>query len=669
MTIGLGIDTGGTYTDGVLMDMGSKKVLDWSKALTTRDDLTKGISETIEKLDPDLLREVSLVSLSSTLATNTVVEGKGCRVGVLSIGREYDRSAHADEYAFINGAHDLDGNETVPLDEDACVRALNGMNGKIDAVAISGYLSIRNREHEERAAELAKKILDVPAVCGHELSRGLGFNERTTTAIMNARLIPIITNLILSVKSSLDRFGITAPLMIVKGDGSVMNSETAVSRPVETILSGPASSIMGAKAITDEPDAIVIDVGGTTTDIGVLRNGYPRLEREGAVIGGKRTRVLAASVSTFGIGGDSRIVVNGTKAILSPVRVIPICIAAVKWPRIKNELNRLNDAKPSSSSESVSVEQIRQETEFFVAARPYTTENLLDFEKRFLDMIRDNPTGLREGETALGVTGLAFSVCKMESLGLLTRIGVTPTDILHAEGSYVEYDCDASVTAVGYLSRKARMSQAEFIAMVKDMVVHKIARCLMEDLIMEELGTVTHDQVVSDMMRKAITGQSGMDYSVSISLNKPIIGIGAPVSAWLPRVASIFNTRLIISEKSGVGNAIGAISGSVAVTETALIRPVTGNITAGPQCVVFTDSGKFKFECLDDAIDFAMKDCSQTAIRKAEAAGARNVSTDFSVRKKTYHNGCEGGPEALLEAIVEVRATGKPDLSNGQASG
>lgn len=668
MTIGLGIDTGGTYTDGVLMDMESKEILGWSKALTTRDDLTKGISETIRKLDLDLLKKVSLVSLSSTLATNTVVEGKGCRVGVLCIGREYDESTPANEYAFVSGSHDLDGNETAPLDENTCIRALNNMNGKIDAVAISGYLSIRNPEHEERVAELTKKILNVPAICGHELSKGLGFNERTTTAIMNARLIPVIANLILSVRSSLDSFGITAPLMIVKGDGSVMNSDTAVSRPVETILSGPASSIMGARAITGELDAIVIDMGGTTTDIGVLRNGYPRLEKEGAIIEGRRTRVLAASVSTFGIGGDSRIVVNGTKTLLTPIRAMPICIAAIKWPRIKKDLEKLKDMKPTVASESVNVEQMRQDTEFFVSARPYSTEILLDFEKKFLNIIHDNPMGLKEGEATLGVTGLAFSISKMERLGLLTRIGVTPTDILHAEGTYMEYDGEASTMAVNYLSVKTRMDTAAFISMVKDMVVYKIAKSLMDDLIMEESNAVPRDPVSLEIVKKAITGQAGIDYGVSIGINKPIIGIGAPVSAWLPQIASIFGTKLIISEKSEVGNAIGAISGSVTVTETVLIRPITGNISANPQCIVFTDRGKFKFESLDDAMNFAKKECSQTAIRKAKTAGARNVSTDFSVRKKTYHNEWEDSSEALLEAIVEVRATGKPDFSDSQVS-
>ena len=318
MTIGLGIDTGGTYTDSVILDMDSGRILSRAKDLTTRNDLVIGITGSIGKHRPELLKKISLVSLSSTLATNSVVEGKGCRAGLISIGRRYDGTVTADVYAQVAGSHDLKGNEKVPLDEEAAKAALSEMKGKVDAIAITGYLSIRNPEHEERLAHLADEILGVPVVQGHELSSGLGFNERTTTALMNARLIPVITDLIESVKKSLAKFGIDAPLMIVKGDGTVLNEASAVKRPVETVLSGPASSLTGAKALTGLKDAVMIDIGGTTTDIGVLRNGCPRLEKEGALIGGKRTRVLAAAVSTYGIGGDSRSIVNGTRIELTP---------------------------------------------------------------------------------------------------------------------------------------------------------------------------------------------------------------------------------------------------------------------------------------------------------------------------------------------------------------
>lgn len=360
---------------------------------------------------------------------------------------------------------------------------------------------------------------------------------------MNARLIPVITDLIESVKKSLAKFGIDAPLMIVKGDGTVLNEASAVKRPVETVLSGPASSLTGAKALTGLKDAVMIDIGGTTTDIGVLRNGFPRLEKEGALIGGKRTRVLAAAVSTYGIGGDSRIIVNGTRIELTPVRVIPLCIATTKWPHVREKLQDLAHRVPGHAAETVTADEILQETEFFTPAKPVTTETMQECDRRLLELIAKEPKTLEEAGDAIGVLPYTFNVSRLEKLGLVTRIGVTPSDILHAEESYVEYDYKASKQAVDYLARKALLGFDEFVSTVKDMIETKIATCLMKDLLLEDGGFEDLGPAAEDLIRKAVSGKDGLDFGVSIRIKKPIIGIGAPVGAWLPRIAEIFHTQ------------------------------------------------------------------------------------------------------------------------------
>ena len=238
MRFGLGIDTGGTYTDSVILDMDSGMTVCRSKALTTRDDLSKGINESVSGLDRSMLKKVVLVSLSSTLATNSVVEGKGCRVGLLTIGTGYDPAAAPEFYAEIGGKFDLSGNEVEELDEEGAKAALESMKGKVDAVAVAGYLSVRNPGHENAVRRLAHDILGVPAVCGHDLSSQLGFSQRTATAVMNARLIQVIADLIRSVKDSMKALGVDAPLMIVKGDGSVMG-ETSACLDLHPASSGP----------------------------------------------------------------------------------------------------------------------------------------------------------------------------------------------------------------------------------------------------------------------------------------------------------------------------------------------------------------------------------------------------------------------------------------------
>ena len=444
MELGLGIDTGGTYTDAVLIDLESNSIISKAKALTTRDDLSVGIRNSMKLFDRSLLKKVSMVSLSSTLATNSVVEGKGCRVGVISVGRDFDSSIVADESITISGGHDLNGAELNPLDIDSAEKFMNSIKNKVDSIAITSYLSVRNPEHELILKDLASKILNLPVVCGHELSSSLGFNERTITSVMNARLIPIIKELISSMKSAMVEYDINAPLMIVKGDGSLMNDEIAVERPVETVLSGPAASMIGAKTLTGLNDAIVMDMGGTTTDIGILRNGQPRLEKEGAMIGGKRTRVLAAEIYTSGIGGDSRIVVKGNKFSLTPLRVMPLCIATTKWPQLLPRLEEISKRCFFFNLESINVNNIVQDIEFFVKIKDIKDAPLSENDRKLLEYISNEPFSLSEAGASLNLHPFAFNVSKMEELGMIQRIGLTPTDILHAEGSYIEYDRKAS---------------------------------------------------------------------------------------------------------------------------------------------------------------------------------------------------------------------------------
>ena len=394
MKIGLGMDTGGTYTDAVIMDLDTGEVLDKAKSMTTREDLCIGIRGAIEGIDGDLLEEVTVVALSSTLATNSVVEGKGCRVGLVCIGGDYNKAVSADYSVKVAGGHDYHGDPNEPLDTDAVRRFLESVRGKVDGLAVSGYLSIRNPEHEDAVREMAKEMLGVPVVCGHELSSSLGFSERTTTCIMNSRLIPVMDGLIRSVEAVLREKGVHAPLMIFRGDGSMMSGEVARERPVETILSGPAASLMGAMHMTGIRDAVVMDMGGTTTDIGVLRDGRPSLDPEGAVIGGKRTRVMAAQIATSGIGGDSRIVVNQGRIVLTSLRVMPLCVAARRWPHVAEHLSSLMSNLPTRYMRPVNVENKVFRTEFLrTIGRPRDPSMVTQADDELLDLVSSRPYG------------------------------------------------------------------------------------------------------------------------------------------------------------------------------------------------------------------------------------------------------------------------------------
>ena len=658
---GLGFDTGGTYTDAVIIDLSSNKIVCSAKSLTTRNDLSLGIAGAISTFDRNLMKDVRMVSLSSTLATNSIVEGKGCRVGLIAAGREFDHSIPVDEYICISGGHDLSGKEKDTLDEQSARDFMRSVKGKIDGLAITCYLSVRNPSHENRLAEIAKEELDIPIVCGHQLSSSLGFNERTVTCVMNARLIPIIKDLMTSVKKVMKDVGIDAPLMIVKGDGSIMGEAIALERPIETILSGPAASLIGAKTLTGAKDAIVMDMGGTTTDIGILRNGTPRLEKEGAVIGGRRTRVLAAEIATSGIGGDSRILVNGGQLSLASLRVVPLCIAASKYPCLLEKLKKVADMPARFTPGCLDEKKVMQEIEYFIKLKDIEGIFLTEDDNRFLASIEKEPKSLTEAGDELSIHPYSININKMEEVGMIQRIGLTPTDILHGEGTYVEFNREASLYGIRHQAGKMKLSDEEFIKQAKQAVIDKIAKELLKKLMFEETGQMYTDKIGNDLMDKAITGKMGLDLGCRIKLNKPIIGIGAPVSAYFPQVAEKFDTKLLLSEYSHVGNAVGAITGNIVESIDIVIKPKKGEGGSDdPRCTVFASFGTFEYDSYKAALAFAEEKARDMMSEAAVKAGADKIEIKTDLQEKKFGFDETYGGSVLIEAKLTVTAVGKP---------
>lgn len=660
---GLGIDTGGTYTDGAILDMETGEVLCSAKSLTTRNDLAIGIGNVIGKLDPSLFSCIRLIGISSTLATNSVVEGKGCRVGLMVIGHEAPENIPVDEMVQLDGGHNLQGESRAELDIKGAREFVEAMREKVDAFAISSYLSVRNPEHEIKIKELIKSETDLPVVCGHELSSALGFNERTVTAVLNARLIPIITDLIASLKKVQESTGIKAPLMIVKGDGSLMDESVARERPVETILSGPAASIIGSKALTGLNDAIIVDVGGTTTDIGILRDGRPRLDPEGATLGNWRTRVQAVDVFTSGIGGDSRIVVSGGKLHLSSLRVVPLCIASSTWPSIRPKLEALSGSRSKWVPSYMDLDSVPQTTEFYTFNRRFNGERLGPEQEKVLELVAQEPRSLYELAELLNVHPLSLNLRKMEALGMILRIGLTPTDMLHAEGSYVEYDAEASRLAVEIQAANAEMEAADLVTTAKCMVIEKIAIEVFKKLIYEEAGEGKMCDIAKNLVDNMIRGTGRRDFAADIRLNKPIIGIGAPVGAYLPGVADIFHTDLMLPRDSGIGNAAGAVSGNVMETMEMLIKPRKGMGTMeNPPCTLHWMQEKKDFESLEEALAYARAEGGRLVKEMAIASGADTVELIVDNHRKEAALDRGWGSNVLLEVKLTITAVGKPRL-------
>ena len=648
MVLGLGIDTGGTYTDSVVIDMDTNEIVCRSKALTTRDNLINGIVASLKGLANT--EKISIVSLSSTLATNSIVEGKSCRVGLIVMGKKFGHTVRVAQYAYIDAELDLKGRTVKKLKPEDAREAIEQMRGKVDVLAVVGYMSVRNPSHEETVRSMAETMLGIPVVCAHDLTSKLGFEQRANTAIINAGLIPTIIDLINAVSKALDDLGIEAPLMIVKGDGSIMNAATAIKRPIKTIMSGPASSLTSAMVHTGVQDALIADIGGTTTDLGIIRGGFVRTLDTGAVVGGHRTRVRAADVSTYGMGGDSRISVEKGKIVLSTIRIIPICIAASRWPNVKEWVGSLANLD-SSPSDTVS------DCEFYTRASNDEYSYLTDCDKRFLKAIEERPYPVREVSESLEIPFDRFCLKDLESEGYVTRIGVTPTDILAAEGTYEEYDTDASKKAVTLLAKKAGMDLDVFIRETKKAIVNKISRCIMDHMIRAETG---RDELSEgDMVMIEEILKETRDYSIGMKLNMPLVGIGAPVGAWLPDVAKVFDTELILPENYDVGNAIGAISSSVTEVVELSVRAAFQDFSDEPECTVYNGEDAFEFPDKDEAIEFAIEEATKIATKRAIESGASEVNVEHRVDETCID--VEGkGKKIFRGATVIVRASGKP---------
>ncbi|MDD4496832.1 MAG: hydantoinase/oxoprolinase family protein, partial [Methanosarcinaceae archaeon] len=314
MNYSLGIDAGGTYTDAVIVRNSDDTVVAASKALTTYPDPLGGIKNAIDGLDEEYVKNVKVVSVSTTLSTNTILEGTGFPVGLILVGN-YDitQELPTTHYIQVSGGHKYNGERAAPLDLEAVRKFALEVKDRVSAFAVSSFFSIRNPEHEVEVKKTVLELTGLPVVCAHELSQDLGAYERAITAFFNAQLIPISEKFMQTVVNETESRGMDARVLMLKCDGSVVGIKKALQKPIESIFSGPAGSLVGAAFLSKKETCAMIDVGGTSTDISLIKNGVPEMSEAGAVVGGWKTRVRAIKMETSAMGGDSHIWVKGKK--------------------------------------------------------------------------------------------------------------------------------------------------------------------------------------------------------------------------------------------------------------------------------------------------------------------------------------------------------------------
>jgi N-methylhydantoinase A/oxoprolinase/acetone carboxylase beta subunit len=353
--LSLGIDTGGTFTDGVLLDPQRHEIIRTAKVITTHHDLKICIAQVLDQLAPDEPESIRMVSLSTTLATNAIVEGKSRPVALFLLGYDpqlvyqyqFHRQFGTDLYYFIPGGMDLQGREQAPLDEAALEEHARRQMGQVEALAVSSYAATLNADHEERAGELLHRFTGLPVVQGHHLTSRLNSIRRATTASLNAGLLSTAYEFLNTVQVILERRGICCPLIMVRGDGSLVSAAFASHRPVEIIHSGPATSAVGGLYLAGVRSALVVDIGGTTTDLALLENGRVLLDGGEATVGGYQTSVRTIRARSFGLGGDSQIRFTPRgEFTIGPERVIPLSYLAHAYPEVRRDLQAWLIAAP-----------------------------------------------------------------------------------------------------------------------------------------------------------------------------------------------------------------------------------------------------------------------------------------------------------------------------------
>jgi len=667
MSIVLGIDTGGTYTDAVLLEYETNRVLAAAKALTTKHDLAIGIREAMERVLAAQPADVRLVSLSTTLATNAIVEGNGAPICALLIGYQerigepenLESELGTGRYALIRGGHQDDGAEWEPLDLEAARTAILEHAPHVAAYAISGYFGTRNPAHELAVKRLAVELTGKPVTCGHELTHRLDALRRATTVALNARLIPLLCDLINAVEQAMAEKGIKAPLMVVKGDGSLMESSVAKERPVETILSGPAASVVGAQHLSggegSAEDLIMVDMGGTTTDIAVLNQGRPMLSRQGASVGRWRTMVEAIDVHTVGLGGDSRVWLDEERTLhVGPRRVVPLCMLAAEHPQVV-ELLRQQRAQSKKNAPGWG--------EFlFLQRQGFSPDgDHPPFEEDLMVALRAGPCPLDRVRRIMRYPEIyARYLDLMERQGIIMRAGMTPTDAAHVLGHYLEWDREAARLGAELLAGRMGLEMEALCERILRQTSERVAAEVVTKLLNDDGQDVHHDILENHLVARALRPSPTANLQCALTVRPTIVAIGAPVRTYFPLVSKLLHSTLRIPEHTEVANAVGAVVGSVVQRVHILIVPQE-------------DEGSFRvhlpdqvqhFEELDAALAYAEDYGRKLASEGARRAGAVDIRLQIERRDQTAPVATGWGEDIYLQTILEVTAVGRPRLAH-----
>jgi N-methylhydantoinase A/oxoprolinase/acetone carboxylase beta subunit len=652
----IGIDTGGTYTDAVVIDAVGHRILASAKAITTKGDLAIGVGDALRMAIAGVAQfnsaAVSMVSVSTTLATNAIVEGHGGNVALALIGFDVameQRSGLAEAFGAMPiqrfaGGHDHAGREVAALDETYLRRWAAEVAQEVTGFAVVSCFATRNGAHELRAADIIAAETRRPVTLSHQLADALDAPRRAQTAVLNARLVWRISGLVEAVRSVMAELKISCSLMLMKGDGSLASADAVAQRPIETVLSGPAASLVGAQWLSGLDDFIMADMGGTTTDVGLLMAGMPRIASEGAEVGAWRTMVKAIDLKTIGLGGDSEVHLETGKGVrLGPQRVVPISLLARRQPEVIALLQADLATKSGGSLLGKFVV-----LPFGSRSSPKPV-GLPVKEAEVLARLSEIPMPLRF--VATGSAGLR-AVASLRKKGLIQLCAFSPSDAAHVLKLQNNWRIEASVLAAQIAFRFNKMKLPDeaqllgFCQSVWDVAVQGSTRIILDSAFGENLDGPLVDAVARGQVQ---VGQVKVQLTPII----PIVAVGGPVKVYYGEVARRLGCDVVFAPHHDVANAVGAACALVACTVSLRID---GDGNGG---FLLTGHGTPEtFGSAADAIAAAEKRASTLALAMAEAQGGK--SPKLHHRWIKHHMPGFSDDAGLLTAELHTHARGRP---------
>ena len=472
-----------------------------------------------------------------------------------------------------------------------------------------------------------------------KLFSGLNSVQRGSGTLLNAKLVPIIRGFMDAVTRAFRALGITAPVVVVRSDGSLMSESFSRLRPVETILCGPAASVLGGCELAGRRDSVIVDMGGTTTDVSLVKDGRPVRVKSGIQIGPWRTFVRGVQIDTFGLGGDSAVRLQERDFQLCPERVMPLSLLGRDHPEILPVLEKLLE------SEYIHTRPLQ---EFYTLVRDiqdlpgYTQE-----EKDFCAALRKGPLDIRSAAEAVGKDIYWLNVSRLEAEGVVLRAGLTPTDFMHLKGDFDAYDPRAAELAARYLLRcmhrpwDSDEELAKLCDEVYDRVKKKLFTSLTRILLMDRYPKYRQEgpgpqleEIIAGRWDEVKNGKNPGYFDVDFSTTAVLVGIGAPIHIFLPDVAKAMGAECVIPPNAGVANAVGAVVGNItAYVEVELLPNYTAGgiegyfVKASDRQEIFKDRKDAEARCQVIAMELAR----QEALRRG-VTGEIRVTVEVSDR-------------------------------------